>query len=766
MLGDSRERTVANRASTWLAFALLVIVAPSPAWAQGPTFSIDFQGPTIGIPDFCGGFPITEGDILSVGLPGPNPPAAGPLPPPCVEIGSIPGSPGVIPGGLGVGPGIGGFTEVDALSYAKDRGSQLVFSVDEFASGVPGPLPPDVATQGSTGNVMEASADVFAYRGPLVPTAPGPVVGNTIALDGDGLSPPGALGLGLIEPNPPTPAVTPDPGDNLDALDVNTEAADLLGAIWFSLDSAFIDPNEGAPVNSGTAAGNGFSSADVLVSVAGGFPAVGIPAAALGLDLLGFDTDDLDALVFLDADLSGGFSPPDTIYFSVRFGSAVIGTPDSAFGAPIEPGDILTVPAGAGLPPAIFIPAEALGLGTLRSGTAGPFGPDDVDAIDLRGNATFSIDVQGPTAGAPDSFFAVPITEGDILTPALPGLPGPNPAAFGPLLPPGIEVGALPGAAGAVGGGLGIVPGFSGFVELDALSYGRDRGTRVLFSVDEFASGGPSPSPPDVTSEGAAGAMEASADVFEYLGQVIPTTPAVVKGNTVALDGDGIFPSGAPGFGLVEPNPATPALFPDPGDNVDAFDADTVFADLLGPIYFSLDASFPDPLELPPVNGGTAAGNGFSGADVLVSFAGGAPVGAIPAPTLGLDLAGFDTDDLDALIFDDADGSGTYTPGDMLLFSVRRGSAVIGFPDGLLGLPIEEGDILSPPPLGPGFPPGIFIPAESLGLGTLRAGTAGPFGSDDLDALDSIPLPEPGIGLQLGVGLAFLLLAGRRRARP
>ena len=50
---------------------------------------------------------------------------------------------------------------------------------------------------------------------------------------------------------------------------------------------------------------------------------------------------------------------------------------------PIEPGDVLTVPTGAGLPPALFIAAEVMGLGTARSGTAGPFGPDELDALDV-----------------------------------------------------------------------------------------------------------------------------------------------------------------------------------------------------------------------------------------------------------------------------------------------------------------------------------------------------------------------------------------------
>ena len=87
-------------------------------------------------------------------------------------------------------------------------------------------------------------------------------------------------------------------------------------------------------------------------------------------------------MCFDDADGSLTLTPGDTLYFSVRRGSMVIGTPDSAFGMPIEEGDILMPPAAPG-PPALFIAAEALGLGTARSGTAGPFGPDDVDAIDV-----------------------------------------------------------------------------------------------------------------------------------------------------------------------------------------------------------------------------------------------------------------------------------------------------------------------------------------------------------------------------------------------
>jgi hypothetical protein len=71
----------------------------------------------------------------------------------------------------------------------------------------------------------------------------------------------------------------------------------------------------------------------------------------------------------------------DMLFFSVRRGSALIGTPDAFFGAPIEPGDVL-VPTGAvGSVPGIWIAAEVFGLVTSRS-LPGVIG-DDVDALDV-----------------------------------------------------------------------------------------------------------------------------------------------------------------------------------------------------------------------------------------------------------------------------------------------------------------------------------------------------------------------------------------------
>ena len=390
---------------------------------------------------------------------------------------------------------------------------------------------------------------------------------------------------------------------------------------------------------------------------------------------------------------------------------------------------------------------------------------------------TFSIDFQGPTAGAADGFALGVIGAGDILTTPVGGIPGPNPPVPGPFaVASGIEVGGPPLAAGAYPGGLGLLPGAGGVIELDALSYGRDTGAfQLMFSVDEFAIGFPGTAP-DVASEGALGLTGASADVFMYLAPFMTMPPAPGPGNVAIYDGNGIGPSALPGIALIEPGAPTVGIIPELGDNLDAMDINTTAADLMGPIYFSLDTAMPDPLEpLTIANTGTAAANGFSGADVLVSMAGGAPAIAIPAGVMGLDLGGAGTDDLDALIFNDADSSMSYTPGDTLYFSVRRGSAVIGAMDSQYGFPIEEGDVLTVPFGPPGTPPAIFVAAEQLGLGTVRMLTAGPWGPDDLNAMDLLidppvppPVPSVGVGgtsvIVLGL-LAVGAFASRTRAR-
>jgi len=344
------------------------------------------------------------------------------------------------------------------------------------------------------------------------------------------------------------------------------------------------------------------------------------------------------------------------------------------------------------------------------------------------------------------------VNHGDILMP-VGGLP-----AYGPMPPPLVFI---PGGAAGLGipsfafGCVGAPAPVPCPIELDALSYGTDFPLRVgpipshtiQFSVDEFAVGiPPAPLPPDITSESAV--CDSAADIFGNLLSPAGILPPAFGGSTGVIDGNGLVSgSGAlyPGVGLIEPNCPVPGPAVD-GDNLDAYD----FAD--GPpgfaaVFFSLDAAFFDPLRAMP-NTGSGPANGFPPGAVLATLApGGPPIVYAPPPALGLDFFGPMTDDLDALaLFEN--GIPGYMPSpapyvwgpgtafDMLLFSVRRGSAVIGSLDSNLGLPIVEGDILIPPVAGGGPFPGILITAESLGLATTRVMTSIVF-SDDLDALDT-----------------------------
>ncbi len=415
---------------------------------------------------------------------------------------------------------------------------------------------------------------------------------------------------------------------------------------------------------------------------------------------------------------------------------------------------------------------------------------------------TYSIDFQGPTA-APG---AGAVSDGDILGPVVPGV----------VAPPAVIIPAI--------GGLGLAPlgvGIHGGYEVDALSYGSEPPLQPgqqfahawTFSVDEFAFGLPGVPGPSVTTEGAGGAMEASADIFGSLTPPGPLLGTPFGFNTGLFDGNGGATPflGGPGLNLVEPNPPTfgGSGLPDVGDNLDAWDLDTPPGDF---VYFSLDSGFGEPFEPFPANTGTAVAQGFVGGDVLVSGIGFSPAALYAdARMLGLSEGvplgtpnTIDADDLDALVLWE-NGTGIYEPtmgpyswmsgSDMLLFSLRRNSALLLAPGGTIdalgsGLAITEGDILIPV-----FDPidgvlvqdgmegdwdvGIFIPAEALGLDTVRSG--GGFASglafpnprfgvdiwdDELDALDVQlhQIPEPGCALLMGLGLAVVGFARRRLA--
>lgn len=377
------------------------------------TFSIDRFGPVIASPSTCPGGLITGADILtpSSGAPcAPSTAVVGPLPLPSIVIPGGPGGLGIptAVGCIGAPPGANCPAEVDALSYGLDQimtatglnlpASSIFFSVDEYAQGIPGsPFAPNVLTEGIGFGANDAAADVFrnTLAMPILPLGPGApaTAGNKGVIDGDA-NPSGSgaiyAGVGIREPRLPVFGPGPRTGDNIDALDFGKlpiNPAGTVGPIYFSLDAGFPDVLRGVP-NTNTALVNGFLPGAVLVQNGGGAPVVYAMPFQLGLDLTGQATDDLDALALQENGLPG-FQPVngsglvgDRIVFSVRRGSAVIGTPDSLFGLPICEGDLLTVPTAPGLPPSIFIAAEWLGLNTFRV-TAGIVS-DELDALDIE----------------------------------------------------------------------------------------------------------------------------------------------------------------------------------------------------------------------------------------------------------------------------------------------------------------------------------------------------------------------------------------------
>lgn len=370
----------------------------------------------------------------------------------------------------------------------------------------------------------------------------------------------------------------------------------------------------------------------------------------------------------------------------------------------------------------------------------------------------YSIDYKGATKGqAPGTGTGV-IRESDILF----TVGGPS---LGPLQHPSIlrnaaQLGLSPALACAT------PAGFPCDAEVDALSFGDDKPfhtssnplltAHLFFSVDYEAQGTSTPGvPPTLFTEAAA--LDVASDVY-----TIPTLPpfpvppnGVVATNALVIDGNGLSTTGvAPrrGLGLLEPHlrflppqSVNPPWF-NPGDDLDALH---ISAGAPVGIFFSVDGSLLDPQTTIPGSGTNTAivPARPPGSILFVPFGGsGSAQEYATASTLGLDRTAPGSDDLDVLIVHE-NGQGGYqksialydwlpgSPGgatDMVVFSVRRGSAVIGALDFLQNLPIEEGDLLVPPPVGlASLPPGIVITAENLGLRTRRAGFVQ---ADDLDA--------------------------------
>lgn len=416
-----RDRAARLRRAALRMAAASLLAAAASAQTQ-VQYSIDWKSQSVSRPDSSSAQrPMTEGDVLA-----PGNAATGVIPAPRVVL---PGSGLFLQGYANCLGHVGGTAcqiDVDALSGGDDalfrlnqpRRPRILFSVDEWASGHPAtPQNPPHASVRNQGNptvpplgpgVFEACADVYSdVNLPSPPLGPNFTPrNNTLVFDGNSLPSANSFtgpGLGLLEPRN-TNAPFPYAGDNLDALEIGTDLA-TAPVVYFSLDSTFLD-RANQVSNSGSAAANGFSSADVLKRTLGTSAIVHFATASqLGLDRFGVGTDDLDALVLADNgdgvyqrslvpyDWTNGST--DMLVFSVRRGSAIINQPDSLFGAPIQPGDLLLPPVAGGLNqnPAIFLSAESLGLRTERGDSLKD--GDDLDAADFEELPVFDCNENG-----------------------------------------------------------------------------------------------------------------------------------------------------------------------------------------------------------------------------------------------------------------------------------------------------------------------------------------------------------------------------------
>jgi len=381
----------------------------------------------------------------------------------------------------------------------------------------------------------------------------------------------------------------------------------------------------------------------------------------------------------------------------------------------------------------------------------------------------FSIDWHGPTISADDSGMGMPLTEGDVLQITADG------PSFGPVDNPEIRISGAALGLSRYSLCSGHLPGIPCGVEVDALSFGKDKALeddiaesyRIWFTTDEYAVGDAAVPAPSINSEAPVGDISSDILVDHGLGPGPLPVPPVPGTHAIVFDGNGLMSMSGfatRGIGLIEPNlPGTglPAEPNDFGDNVDALAVgyDPRAGDLL---FFSVDEGFFDP-AVGLNNSNTAGFEQVSGADILVHQVGGSGfLVYAQAAQLGLSLPGVGIDDLDALAIAEngilgyqpshipydwiagpaptvapGDSSAGPPPADMVLFSVRRGSDVVGRPDSIFGLAIEPGDVLTNPlPVADGglspFP-GIFIAAENLGFETSRSGGS----SDEMNGMSA-----------------------------
>ncbi len=325
----------------------------------------------------------------------------------------------------------------------------------------------------------------------------------------------------------------------------------------------------------------------------------------------------------------------------------------------------------------------------------------------------------------------------------------PNPGAPAPAPPP-------PGALGTFG--------LTSDDNVDGLSFGRDSGNVLLFSVDPASMGVPGTHVRihAVTSPFAGAALapfptnpgggdpgdEAAGDVFKSLpfapfGSYIPLhyatgnylTPATVAANELATDERllGLQAPALNGSSLGPPEDDLDGLeLSDAGDpifGVDLIDNGTG----IGPpdgipdryVFFSYDTASP------------TSSPGFDPDDVLVVPPGGFLFGLYADGTIDIGL--LPGDDIDALALSDVATPGVLDPGlDEALFSLHRGSTSVLFgPD---GIPANGDEVSAADVFYTSFTGGNVLYASAAALGLLAG--------DNVNAIDILPkdIPPPGGG--------------------
>ena len=392
-------------------------------------------------------------------------------------------------------------------------------------------------------------------------------------------------------------------------------------------------------------------------------------------------------------------------------------------------------------PGAFFSKACALlGAGLAISTTAAAQGAPEL---------TFSIDLSGPTINLPGDPIGTRITDGDLLV-----------RSGGPFDPTTPRISVRAQFLDSYNNCQAHLPGVACGLEVNAISFGADARLRlnpsyqfnVLFSVDEWAVGrqGAAGTSTNVFNE--AMAREASTDM--YFARLMGAGPFASQENSAYADGNGErVPNGGPhvfGLGLTEPTLPNASTV-ETGDNVDAINYGAAFDPADGRLFFSLEgdadrcnnetgASFNAAGNQQLINSPVPASSG----DVLF-WTPGAPGVALYASALqlGLDQLGASSDDIDALMVVE-NGDMFYTPPvnlydwnsttgtDLILFSVRCNSNIVGRIDPVSGREIGEGDILIKLNNG-SILPQVFIPAEALGLRSIAAGDGF---NDELNGLD------------------------------